>query len=261
MQTVHGGLAANDLGRISMSDDWRQVSLNPELQRLLQQFTNWRDQLMKEITEANEPREPVFHYTNMEGMRGIISNNKIWYTSIIHLNDPSELHYGIDMARDLLRAQSKGHGQAVEVFCEWMEHVLTEVRDNIFGFFVACFSQDPDDLGQWRAYADNGRGVAIGFKFQYVIDAAKLGITEKTTVGRVIYDPAVCHANLTTVITTAISIITRGEPSLTSAAEHEAFGRSVANELAILILWYALTCKHKAYINEKEIRLMLWGDI
>jgi hypothetical protein len=25
-------------------------------------------------------------------------------------------------------------------------------------FFICCFSGDGDDLGQWRAYADDGRG-------------------------------------------------------------------------------------------------------
>src|SRR5262249_7878269 len=29
--------------------------------------------------------------------------------------------------------------------------------------FVACFSLDGDSLSQWRAYADDGMGVAIGF--------------------------------------------------------------------------------------------------
>lgn len=30
-------------------------------------------------------------------------------------------------------------------------------------FYIASFSRARDDLGQWRAYADNGRGFAIGF--------------------------------------------------------------------------------------------------
>lgn len=39
-------------------------------------------------------------------------------------------------------------------------------HDNFFGrleFFVASFSRARNDLGQWRTYADNGRGFAIGF--------------------------------------------------------------------------------------------------
>jgi hypothetical protein len=31
---------------------------------------------------------------------------------------------------------------------------------------IGCFSLEPDVLSQWRAYADNGRGFAIGFSLK-----------------------------------------------------------------------------------------------
>jgi hypothetical protein len=38
------------------------------------------------------------------------------------------------------------------------------VRSNIKDYFITCFSSEPDILNQWLMYADNGRGVSIGFK-------------------------------------------------------------------------------------------------
>jgi hypothetical protein len=38
-------------------------------------------------------------------------------------------------------------------------------------FFVSCFSAAGDDLGQWRAFADNGRGFALGFDAELLADA------------------------------------------------------------------------------------------
>ena len=35
--------------------------------------------------------------------------------------------------------------------------------EQVAHFFVCCFSKAEEDLGQWRAYADNGRGYSIGF--------------------------------------------------------------------------------------------------
>lgn len=32
--------------------------------------------------------------------------------------------------------------------------------------FVICFCEEGDKLSQWRGYADNGRGVSIGFSEQ-----------------------------------------------------------------------------------------------
>lgn len=36
--------------------------------------------------------------------------------------------------------------------------------------YVGCFSKSDDDLGQWRAYADDGCGVAIGFELDDIIE-------------------------------------------------------------------------------------------
>ena len=38
-------------------------------------------------------------------------------------------------------------------------------------YFVCCFSEDGDDLGQWRAYAADGQGYALGFDRQELEDA------------------------------------------------------------------------------------------
>jgi hypothetical protein len=46
----------------------------------------------------------------------------------------------------------------------WIDDLLTTRNfGRALSFFIASFSQNPDDLHQWRSYADDGRGVAIGF--------------------------------------------------------------------------------------------------
>jgi hypothetical protein len=41
--------------------------------------------------------------------------------------------------------------------------ILGELRKNISPTYISCFSTEKDSLGQWRGYANDGRGVAIGF--------------------------------------------------------------------------------------------------
>jgi Protein of unknown function (DUF2971) len=41
-------------------------------------------------------------------------------------------------------------------------------------YFASCFSGDGDRLSQWRGYADQGRGVAIGFSKRAIADAIKI---------------------------------------------------------------------------------------
>jgi hypothetical protein len=41
--------------------------------------------------------------------------------------------------------------------------MLKQGIEDVAHYFVCSFSEAGDDLGQWRAYADNGRGYALGF--------------------------------------------------------------------------------------------------
>ena len=46
--------------------------------------------------------------------------------------------------------------------CDRMQQVLDRDFSKVFGFFIGSFSRASDDLAQWRAYGDKGRGFAIG---------------------------------------------------------------------------------------------------
>jgi hypothetical protein len=154
-----------------------------------------------------------------------------------------------------------GAAQPLRTFASGWYTCSFKAGNEIFGYFVASFSQKPNDLGQWRAYADNGRGVAIGLApklFQVLPDQSNLGVAEKTLVARVIYDPpGKIGLKLFAAIKRAIALIDRGEPSVTSPAEREAFRRVMAAELAVPIVVYSVTCKHPAYYHEEETRLLL----
>ena len=41
---------------------------------------------------------------------------------------------------------------------------LHEIELNLHDYFIASFSANSDVLNQWTMYADDGRGVAIGFR-------------------------------------------------------------------------------------------------
>ena len=45
-----------------------------------------------------------------------------------------------------------------------LQRIVDEYVSRVDFPYVACFSRDEDMLSQWRAYADNGKGIAIGIK-------------------------------------------------------------------------------------------------
>jgi hypothetical protein len=236
------------------------TNLNRHLQRRLREFTARG----RELDAANEVRDPLYHYTNMGGLLGIVNKQEIWLTSIFHLNDPSELGYGVGMALDIMKAEADRSPDVVKAFCAWMQHLLVKSGGEIFGFFVGSFSRENNDLGQWRAYADDARGVAIGLApqlFQVHPDQTNVGLAEKVLVSQVIYDRDQCIRNLTDAIRRAIQILVRAADDVTAEAEGHQFLRDLATHLAVSIFTHAVTCKHEAYQHEHETRMLLINQL
>lgn len=79
------------------------------------------------------------------------------FTERTHLNDPSEVSHGIEVAGAILG--KRGGGQDAKRLRDCTEIVFRDFR-----FFSASSSQEHDKLSQWQKYADDGGGVELSFK-------------------------------------------------------------------------------------------------
>ncbi|HEY1901605.1 MAG TPA: DUF2971 domain-containing protein [Terracidiphilus sp.] len=118
---------------------------------------------VKSLTSQKAPTS-IYHYTNDAGLKGILEYGTLWLSDISSLNDPSELNHGFEVAiRELKRMVADGPRESREfasgLECVDKKKIIQESAD----FFICSFSLCGDDLGQWRAYADNGRGFALEF--------------------------------------------------------------------------------------------------
>jgi hypothetical protein len=123
---------------------------------------------VKSLT-SQKPPDRIYHYTNDAGLKGILASGKLWLTDICSLNDPSELKHGFEIAIRELRKMVVGGSPASQNFANDLGFVAERIRRSadLFrpaDFFVCSFSLSDDDLGQWRAYADDGRGFALEFE-------------------------------------------------------------------------------------------------
>jgi hypothetical protein len=112
----------------------------------------------KYIGKLNSGSMPaVHHYTTLKGALEILKSGRMWFTERTHLNDPSEVSFGIVIAANILRKRDRvPDATRLEASAERV------FRD--FRFFSASFSFECDDLSQWRNYADGGKGVVLSFK-------------------------------------------------------------------------------------------------
>ncbi|HLK69493.1 MAG TPA: hypothetical protein VKU19_38955 [Bryobacteraceae bacterium] len=100
----------------------------------------------KERTEI--PTEPLpehlYHYTNGEGLWGILRTRTIWATQFDFLNDRSEFTYAFEVVKERLTAQAGAEASA-ELIPKLDKGVNQQPPH-----YVASFCVDGDLLSQWR---------------------------------------------------------------------------------------------------------------
>ncbi len=100
---------------------------------------------------------PLYHYCNADTFLAIITNNTIRISDLTKMNDYMETQWGIDLILKTATEHSELTDDFQNVIIDSIKKAQTFTRP-----LAACFSRDKDVLSQWRAYADDGRGFAIG---------------------------------------------------------------------------------------------------
>jgi len=132
------------------------------------------DDIVRKLDQTVPP--VIYHYTNDVGLRGILETGKLWLTDIFALNDPSEVIHGLSYFIKALDAKiANGHSDGKSIAEFFKISVDKKILPLIF--FVCSFSSEGDELGQWRAYADNGRGFTIGFDTEILEKAFEMDIS------------------------------------------------------------------------------------
>lgn len=235
----------------------------PDIRAELDRFNDTAERIIAEFcgTLDSQPPPPViYHYTNDAGLRGILESGVVWLTDIFNLNDPSELSHGFSHAVGILNAMAESGPPESKLFAQQVAAFATQGGIQASAHYSVCsFSADGDDLGQWRAYADNGRGYALGFAGKSLEDwytkKDDVSIPNNSTF-RVSYNNAQLVELHRQIIEAAFPLISlpRGR-SLGSDVI-----RAYINELWVHVSMHALRAalffKHEAYRNEQEYRFM-----
>jgi hypothetical protein len=244
----------------------RDALLPAVLQTAIGRFDAWARQHLQAEQDGTAITAPLYHYTDGRGLKGIIESGRMWFTDYRHLNDPSELTHGIDMASDVARRLENGADGRVRLF---LDNFLSLLRHDNFAatleFFIACFSRARDDLGQWRAYADNGRGYAIGFspRMFSVLDQPPPD-TLPEFIGPVRYTINEVCARHGAALERASAIFLDTVNANADLMQDRAIGIPFMDQFAREIIaqpliWNCLTSKHPAYQHEQEVRLVIMG--
>ena len=133
----------------------------------------------------------LYHYCPTASFHAIVESHSLWLSSLSLSNDTME---GKLVASAIVRLRERD---------SFDEDDVRRIQDHI-GFFEKnidglgfCLSEDGDLLSQWRGYAENATGVAIGFSVEYLkwLSKASLGRTEPGfTLQSIEYEPSAHEA-------------------------------------------------------------------
>lgn len=208
---------------------------------------------------ADPAPELIFHYTNDVGLHGILSSGKIWLTDVVGLNDPSELQHGVDLAFEELHGAVNPKVELEVQFATDFQAALTNRATAISQNFVCCFSTAGNELSQWRAYADNARGFAIGFGGAE-LETAFCDINDG--IGRQTFSMSYSDQNLRNlhrklidaVLPEVLAPLRQRFPVKGFEEQYMRYLRELAVILAGSILLASTHFKHSAYATESEYR-------
>jgi hypothetical protein len=140
-----------------------------------------RSHVQKRLRTRPEP-ETLYHYTDGEGLLGIITSGTMWATHSAYLNDASEFQYAVRLLKDvIMKTTAEAEPDTWEALCRdyfalsdvEQEHQSPERTQS----FVACFSEERDRLSQWRGYGKSIGGYGLGLPFKH-LDALERRIND-----------------------------------------------------------------------------------
>ena len=147
----------------------------------------------------------LYHYTDLNGLMGIIKDKCLWATDIHYLNDFSEMSYAFDFISERiksfmetipsedrdrlgLRTSLDDERRTEYEFFEDLEKVITGIKrlPKDYTSFICSFSKNDDRLSQWRGYSPGEGGYCIAFDRKRLIELSK---DNKFSICECLYKP------------------------------------------------------------------------
>lgn len=137
----------------------------------------------------------IYHYCSLDTFAQIIKYKTIRLSDLNKTNDYMEKHWGMQFLYHALCEDLQANEISMDLKEDYWysdeahNHIEQLERDMKYFLnhdsLIACFSTKNDLLSQWRAYGNDGAGIAIGFDYDFLKKLLKY--EEKFLIGEVVY--------------------------------------------------------------------------
>jgi hypothetical protein len=131
------------------------------------------DELLRAAGEAfgpsavATPPSLLYHFTDAGGFAGILGSRSLWASRARSLNDPTEVAYGLDLARERLR-EATGLPTVQQFYGRVLDYLdgrgVDPDLDVVVDPFVISFCAHADGPLHWLHYGHSGKGYALAFE-------------------------------------------------------------------------------------------------
>lgn len=231
---------------------WR--STNPELALAPVIFAGNNTRMFDLISQrlfAVPPREPLYHYTTLSGLLGIVDSAELRCSDIRYMNDSTELRHTLDLLGEQVTQRivaGVDKPALLTTFLDWLTYRVVSGPM----LFCASFRGNGNLLSQWRGYSVHGKGVSLGFAPEHILDCAR---RQQFEVGRCVYAPSQQEKMIDEIIDAVEGLDAGGDPVNETASQNRQWVRrfqAIEGDL----LRIAAVLKHPAFEEEQEWRIV-----
>lgn len=209
---------------------------------------------------TNNTPNIVYHYCSLESFLSIINHSTIRLTNISKSNDKDEIRYCFNSFEKTLRVTCKEftdkyikNKDIISFFnnIRYDELVSKAVLNDSLIYYVTCFSTESDLLSQWRGYANDGKGVAIGFYTKSFLNAKDL---KNVKFNKITYDMDEVESELHDYIMNKLLTAFKEAKRKSNCFIYE----NAINDIISGMVYNAIFYKNPAFKEENEWRLVFY---
>lgn len=202
----------------------------------------------------------VYHYCSNETFMSILSNLTLRVTNIKKSNDYTEIVNCLDLFQRSLRIACYRFNKTNPEDSEFAQFyheadiatlVERSIMNDTLTYYAVCFSEAGDSLSQWRGYADNATGVAIGFDRQYLDKATD---RQNMKFMEVEYNKQNVEEDLVNYVVNKFEQVKKDLGVFVTTTH---YGNAISQVLTSFV-YNAAFYKNAAFAEEKELRLVFY---
>lgn len=219
--------------------------------------------------------ESVYHYCSVDTFMAIIQNKTLRLSDLNKTNDYMEKRwankfivdvlqqklseFGVDMKLDEDYWYDGHSNNHLQYYKREVERVLYDERPVL----ITCFSEEKDRLSQWRAYGQDGTGVAIGFNYKLL---RLLNNNKDIWVEKVLYKESKQKEKLGQLIESVIFYIQNmfEKDEFRISDDFNVYFKEEFDVFCEVLIDYigqiGCTIKNPAFAEEKEVRIIYNPD-